>query len=188
MGEQHLLPVSFSILLLRINANTHQIRTSQIIRLPRERVFSFFQDPRNLSEITPDWLDFRMLDYEAGARVFEGAEYDYSIRWLPWLRRTRWRSRIAQYRPPERFTDIQVMGPYSSWEHLHTFEEISEGTRIKDTVTYRLPYGLIGQYLHRIIIKSQLEDIFSYRAVRINEWAEGTFSWKRQHGLETKKT
>jgi ligand-binding SRPBCC domain-containing protein len=121
-----------------------------------------------------------MLDHAAGEKVFEGADYDYSIKWLPWLGRTKWRSRIVRYLPPERFTDIQVIGPYTSWEHLHTFEEVSEGTSMKDIVTYRLPFGLIGKFAHHILIRDQLEDIFSYRAMRINEWASGNFTWKEK--------
>ncbi len=169
----------------KVDANTQQLSTSQIIQLPREDVFEFFKDPRNLSEITPAWLQFRMLDHAAGERVFEGAEYDYSIKWLPWLGRTKWRSRIVRYLPPERFTDIQVIGPYTSWEHLHTFEEVSEGTSMKDIVTYRLPFGLIGKFAHHILIRDQLEDIFSYRAMRINEWASGTFDLERKAKVKT---
>jgi ligand-binding SRPBCC domain-containing protein len=169
------LPDTFKLVFRRVRSNTYQLTAVQYIRLSREVAFSFFQDPRNLSEITPDWLSFRMLDFDAGAKVFEGAEYDYSIKWLPWLWRSGWRSRIIQYKPPETFTDIQIKGPYRSWEHLHLFTEISEGTRMEDIVTYRLPFGLIGKFVHHALIKSQLEDIFFYRAVRINEWATGNF-------------
>jgi ligand-binding SRPBCC domain-containing protein len=170
-----LLPESFTIVFTKIRANTYQLKTSQTVQLRRDQAFAFFQDPRNLSEITPDWLHFRMLDYDAGAEVFEGAEYDYSMKWLPWLWRTRWRSRIIRYGPPETFTDTQLKGPYRSWEHLHLFEEIPKGTRMEDIVTYRLPFGLIGELVHRAIIRAQLEDIFSYRAIRISEWASGNF-------------
>jgi ligand-binding SRPBCC domain-containing protein len=168
----------------KVDAYTQQLSTSQIIQLPREDVFEFFKDPRNLSEITPAWLQFRMLDHAAGERVFEGAEYDYSIKWLPWLGRTKWRSRIVRYLPPERFTDIQVIGPYTSWEHLHTFEDVSEGTCMNDVVTYRLPFGLLGNCAHSILIRRQLEDIFSYRAVRISEWASGEFTRKDNQRLK----
>jgi ligand-binding SRPBCC domain-containing protein len=121
--DRSLLPFSFSTIFRKINANTFQLSTSQMIQLPREQVFTFFQDPRNLPEITPDWLHFKVLDFDAGAQVYEGAEYNYTIKWLPWLWRNKWKSRIIQYRPPERFTDTQISGPYSFWEHLHIFED-----------------------------------------------------------------
>lgn len=180
MGDRYPLPVSFTICFRKINANTHQLRTSQSIPLPREQAFSFFQDPRNLSEITPDWLHFRMLDTHAGAEVFEGAEYDYTIRWLPAVWKTKWRSRIIRYRPPETFTDTQIIGPYDFWEHLHTFEEVSEGTLMEDIVTYRLPFGPLGTLAHHLLIRKQLQDIFTYRAMRIEEWASGNLTWKRK--------
>jgi ligand-binding SRPBCC domain-containing protein len=178
MIKKALLPESFNLVFESIQADTYKLRASQNIQLPRKQVFTFFQDPRNLPEITPDWLHFRMLDYDAGAEVFEGAEYDYTIKWLPWLWRTGWRSRIIHYTPPETFTDIQLKGPYRSWEHLHLFKEIPEGTRIDDIVTYRLPLGFIGEIVHLAMIRDQLEDIFSYRAIRINEWAKGNFTRK----------
>ncbi len=172
----------FGMIFRTIDPNTHQLETEQILPLPRRQVFAFFEDPRNLSELTPDWLDFRMIDPDAGATVFEGAEYEYTIRWLPWLWKIRWRSRIIRYNPPVRFTDIQVQGPYRYWEHLHTFEEVTEGTRMVDIVTYRLPFGTLGRFAHRALVKAQLEDIFIYRAARIHEWTTGQFTWKRTAG------
>jgi len=123
------------------------------------------KDPRNLFEITPDWLDFRMLD-PGRSEVYEGAEFDYNIKWLGIP--IRWKSRIIHYHPPVTFTDTQVAGPYRSWEHLHVFEETDGGTLMKDTVTYRLP--LAAFLIHRLVIMKQLREIFLYRALRIDEW------------------
>ena len=73
------------------------------------------------------------------------------------------------------FTDVQIKGPYAMWSHLHTFEPVPEGTRMRDFVTYRIPFGILGEFFHGFIVKRQLQDIFLYRAVRISEWADGTF-------------
>jgi ligand-binding SRPBCC domain-containing protein len=72
------------------------------------------------------------------------------------------------------FTDVQVKGPYALWKHLHTFEPVTEGTLMMDVVTYRMPFGILGRILHGTLIKKQLQDIFSYRAVRIAQWSDGT--------------
>lgn len=106
-------------------------------------------------------------------RVYEGAEYEYTIKVFGL--RMIWKSRIIDYKPPERFIDIQIIGPYRAWSHLHTFEGIAEGTFLQDIVTYQPPLYAIPFHL---IIKRQLRDIFSYRAVRIKEWAEGNFKRK----------
>jgi ligand-binding SRPBCC domain-containing protein len=162
------LPEGFAIGIERLDGY-FVLNTSQILPVPREKAFSFFQDPRNLCDITPDWLDFRMDCPEAGLRVSEGAEYDYHIRWL-WIK-VAWKSRISRYNPPHDFTDIQVEGPYSHWEHRHIFEECGEKTVMRDAVEYSLPFSIAGRICHGLLVRRQLEDIFCYRAKRISQWA-----------------
>jgi len=170
------LPQTFSLRFERLDRATHRLLTSQLLSLPRNEVFRFFEDPRNLFDITPDWLSFVMRDRDSKTEMFEGAEFDYTIRWcgipIPW------KSRIIGYNPPGQFTDIQLTGPYRSWSHLHTFEDVPDGTLMRDTVTYRLPFGSLGDMVHAIAVRKQLEDIFRYRARRIDEWARGEMKKK----------
>lgn len=165
------LPPTFTLRFERLDRATHRLLTSQVLSLPRREAFRFFEDPRNLFDITPDWLSFVMKDRDSKTAMFEGAEFVYTIRWfgipMPW------KSRIIGYQPPGQFTDIQLTGPYRSWSHLHTFEEVSGGTLMGDTVTYQLPLGPLGDLIHAITVRRQLEDIFRYRAARIEEWAGG---------------
>jgi len=153
------------------------LKTMQTLPMPREKAFAFFQNPQNLFEITPDWLDFRMDLCQQGEKVFEGAEYDYHIRWLGL--RVRWRSRIQDYDPPGSFTDIQITGPYTKWEHTHILEEQGERTLMLDRVVYRLPFSPFGKLVHALIVKNQLKDIFCYRAVKIREWFKGELDQER---------
>ncbi|MDX1764477.1 MAG: SRPBCC family protein [bacterium] len=163
------LPESYTIRFNRLDGATHELIASQLLPLDREKSFTFFEDPRNLFDITPNWLDFRMADRNSAVEVSEGAEFDYTIRWFGI--RMRWRSRIVGYNPPERFSDIQLVGPYRFWRHLHSFEPSPEGTRMVDAVTYRLPRLAIP--LNDLVIKKQLNAIFDYRAVTIAAWARG---------------
>ena len=171
------LPPTFTLRFERLDRATHRLAASQVLPLPRREVFLFFEDPRNLFDITPDWLRFVMKDRDPGTGVFEGAEFDYTIRWfgipLPW------KSRITGYRPPEQFTDIQLFGPYRSCSHLHTFDDVEGGTLMRDTVTYRLPLGPLGGMVHALAVRRQLEDIFRFRALRIDEWARGGLRKKK---------
>jgi ligand-binding SRPBCC domain-containing protein len=160
------LPETFRIDIKRIGLLTYCLNASQVLSVTRERAFEFFKDPGNLCDITPVWLDFCMLNRESNMEVYDNAEFDYTIKWLG-IRMT-WRSRIVDYNPPERFTDIQIKGPYRSWVHVHTLQQIPEGTLMKDKVTYKLP--LIAAVFHRFFIKKKLKDIFSYRAVKIDHW------------------
>jgi hypothetical protein len=151
-----------------IGQATFVLRTEQRFPVPRIRAFSFFEDPRNLFSITPEWLDFRMHGTAAPPVVSEGVEFDYHIRWLGI--KMPWKSRIVNYRPPEEFTDIQLQGPYRSWQHTHRFACIEQGTFMTDEVRYCLPFSCMGTLVHTLFIKRQLLDIFCFRAAKIREW------------------
>lgn len=154
------------ISIVRQGPRTWRLTASHTIPLPREKTVPFFQDPRNLAAITPPWLAFRLDGDDRQLEVYEGAEFDYTIRWLGIP--IRWRSRISLYRPPERFADVQIIGPYARWEHFHTFTEVPEGTLMTDEVRYVLPMAALP---FRELIKRQLQEIFRYRAERVDEWA-----------------
>ena len=130
------------------------------MRLPLERVFAFFEDPRNLAEITPPWLNFRILNPDS-VQMRKGAEIDYQIRWLGIA--MNWKTLITEYDPPLRFVDEQARGPYSYWHHEHTFEETPDGVLIHDCVDYKLPLGMLGDIAHAVMVRRQLEGIFDYR-------------------------
>ena len=166
------IPEDFIIGFEKVDFGTYVLKTSQTITLSQEESFEFFKDPCNLFEITPDWLDFRMTEC-SNTGVYEGAEFEYFIKVFG--ARILWRSRIIDFNPPQRFTDVQLIGPYRKWSHLHTFDKVSKGTLLSDFVTYQLPFYAIPFHA---IIKRQLADIFSYRAARISEWASGNFKRK----------
>jgi len=123
-------------------------------------VFAFFADAANLEEITPGWLNFRIrspLPIQMGV----GALIDYRIRirGVP----VAWRTQIAAWEPPFRFVDEQLKGPYTLWEHEHTFEPTEGGVLVKDNVRYRVPGGPAAGLVERLWVKPDLERIFAYR-------------------------
>lgn len=126
-------------------------------------VFAFFADAGNLESITPPLLRFRILT-PTPIEMREGTLIDYRLR----LRGVpiRWRTRISVWRPPHRFVDEQVRGPYRLWRHEHTFEPVSAGTLCRDVVHYRHWGGPIAE---RLIVRPDLERIFDYRAGRLRE-------------------
>jgi ligand-binding SRPBCC domain-containing protein len=170
----YVLQSTFHVDIERTGFLTYRLYASQILPLRQEVAFRFFEDPENLVDITPPSLDFHLLHKKGNHGVYEGAEFDYTIKLLGI--KTPWRSRIIEYHPPERFTDIQLRGPYKSWVHLHTLKQIEKGTLMTDHITYKL--YLPALILHSLLIRKQLIDIFSYRAVKIAEWAETIASVK----------
>ena len=77
----------------------------------------------------------------------------------------RWRTEISAWEPPYRFVDQQLRGPYKTWIHEHTFEELGpETTRVSDRVQYQ-PRG--GALIHRLFVQPDLAKIFDYRHARL---------------------
>lgn len=139
----------------------HILERSQRVELPVEGAFAFYGDARNLEPLTPPWLHFQVLTaqpIEMGA----GTLLDYRLR----LHRVpiRWQTKIEIWEPPRRFVDVQVRGPYSLWEHTHTFVEDGPGaTLITDRVRYAIPFGPLGEIAERLFVRRDLRRIFDYR-------------------------
>ena len=64
---------------------------------------------------------------------------------------------------------MQVNGPYQLWHHTHRFEAHNGGTRMRDVVRYRLPFGAVGRLVNALMVRRDLEQVFGYRFKRVNE-------------------
>ncbi|HXG42679.1 MAG TPA: SRPBCC family protein [Dehalococcoidia bacterium] len=139
--------------------------------LPPQEVFPFFAEARNLQEITPPWLSFRVLSQRPRS-MGQGTVIDYRLRLhgVP----LRWRSEITVWEPPHRFVDVQRRGPYRLWEHDHLFLPHDGGTLVRDRVRYAVPGGpLLAPLLDRLLVRPDLERIFAYRRRRLLELLGG---------------
>lgn len=135
----------------------HRLQTELWLPQPRERVFRFFGDPKNLERITPPWLRFEILTTPT-IQISQGTLLDYRLRLhgIP----VRWQSEITVWQPPRRFVDRQIKGPYALWVHEHRFADQNGGTIVGDHVEYAVVGGsLIQKYL----VAPDLERIFDYR-------------------------
>lgn len=137
----------------------HALERRQRVAGNPAEVFRFFADAYNLERITPPWLRFRVRSQplEMGA----GAEIRYTLRLhgVP----IRWVSRIDVWEPPYRFVDVQIHGPYRLWHHTHSLEPDGEGVLMRDAVRYALPFGPLGELVHRAFVRRDLERIFDFR-------------------------
>jgi ligand-binding SRPBCC domain-containing protein len=142
------------------------LQREQYVPRPIDDVFAFFSDARNLEAITPPWLGFRILS--PGPLVMRpGTRIDYQIRLRGWP--LRWVTGIQTWEPPHEFADVQLRGPYRRWHHTHQFEPVNGGTLVRDEVRYALRFGPLGRLAHAWIVRSDLEAIFEYRALRLTE-------------------
>ncbi len=141
------------------------LRREQWIPRPIEEVFAFFADARNLEEITPAWLNFRILSPEPSA-VQAGTHLSYRLRWHGFP--VRWVTEIRSWSPPTKFIDVQARGPYRLWHHTHRFQPLEGGTLMRDIVRYVLPLGPVGRLAHTWLVKADLKAIFDHRAAQVS--------------------
>lgn len=141
---------------------TYVLEREQIINRTKADTFAFFCDAWNLEQITPPFLRFRILTPRP-LEMKKGALIDYrlSLFGVPF----RWRTRIEEWIPSERFVDLQIRGPYALWHHTHTFTSVGPGqTLMRDRVEYRIPMGILGRIVHTLFVRRTLKIIFDYRA------------------------
>lgn len=140
------------------------LQRQEFIRAPLEDVFDFFSSVRNLEEITPDWLHFRVLTEDPIEMKLQ-ARIHYRLRIFCFP--VRWDTCITHWEPNRSFVDCQERGPYRLWEHTHTFEPIGDGVLMGDLVHYALPFGPLGRLAHALWVRDALARIFDYRFERI---------------------
>lgn len=128
----------------------------------REEVFPFFAEARNLQTITPPWLNIQVLQAPAIMQTGALIEYRIKVHGIP----VRWRTQITEWSPPRHFVDVQLRGPYTLWEHTHTFEEKDGGTLCLDNVRYR-PRG--GALVDWLFVRRDVNNIFAYRNRKLAE-------------------
>jgi ligand-binding SRPBCC domain-containing protein len=142
----------------------YTLRREQFVPVPLDEVFRFFSDAGNLQELTPSYLDFRILTPRP-IEIRRGTLLDYRLKWhgLP----IRWQTRILEWNPPRSFVDLQLKGPYKLWRHTHTFRAEEGGTRVGDVVNYELPLGPFGAIAHALMVRKDVESIFDFRREKI---------------------
>ena len=133
---------------------------------PIEKVFEFFAAAKNLEEITPPWVHFKILG-QSTPEIERGTLIDYSIslHGIP----MRWRTEISEWTPLQSFMDSQIRGPYRIWKHTHRFTSLRGGTLMEDRVLYQLPLGILGKLVAGSFVRNDVTRIFKYRSHRIFE-------------------
>lgn len=139
----------------------HVLTQNQFLPIDLKAAWEFFSTPKNLNEITPPDLSFKICS-DLPQTVYPGLMIVYKIAMMKVIR-FEWVTEITHIQEPKFFVDNQVFGPYSMWHHEHHFEEVPGGVMMKDIVHYKLPLGWFGNLFHGLLVKPQLKAIFQYR-------------------------
>ncbi len=145
----------------------YQLHSKQVLPITQKEAWDFLSSPANLQVITPDHMGFSILS-GADRPMFPGQIIQYKVSPFPGYS-TKWVSEITQVKEGEYFVDEQRFGPYALWHHKHFIKQVEGGVEMEDIIDYKIPFGILGQLAHPIIVKKQLKKIFAYREEKLIE-------------------
>jgi len=146
----------------------YRLSRTQKIPLSLEDAWSYFSSPKNLQEITPDDLKFRILTDILEDKMYSGQIINYIV--TPLLNiPMRWTTEIKHVEEGVYFVDEQRFGPYALWHHKHFFKAVDGGVELMDIVDYALPLGPLFRFAHWLFVRRQLESIFRYRSQKLEQ-------------------
>lgn len=143
----------------------YTLQRKQELPITQKEAWQFFSDPANLKTLTPDYMVFDIIAGE-DEEMYPGQIIKYRVAPVAGIR-IKWITEITHLKKYEYFVDEQRFGPYSFWHHQHFIREIEGGVEVEDIVNYKLPFGFIGRMAHSLLVKRKLDNIFSYRAQKM---------------------
>ena len=138
-----------------------QLHFEQKINTDLNNLWEFISSPKNLSKITPNYMDFNIKS-KIPRKMYEGLIISYTVKPILGIK-LNWVTEITHIKDKNYFVDEQRSGPYKMWHHEHILEETNDGIIMKDIISYIPPYGFIGLILNKLFIKKQVREIFHYR-------------------------
>ena len=139
----------------------YQFKRIQKIDKPIEDVWGFISNPGNLKVITPNYMGFDITSDDICSNIYPGMIISYKVSPLLGIKMN-WVTEITHINENKYFVDEQRVGPYKIWHHQHILEASGNGTLMTDIVSYKPPFGFIGN-LANPMIKRKLKEIFDYR-------------------------
>jgi hypothetical protein len=153
----------------------HCLQKTQNLNLSISEVWDFISSPKNLKEITPDYMGFEILT-DLPEKMYAGQIIQYKVTPLLNIPMS-WCTEITHVKEHEYFVDEQRQGPYQFWHHQHHIKPIKNGVEMLDIVHYQAPFGIIGELVTPLIVTKKLEEIFEYRFNKLiqlfGEYKEG---------------
>jgi ligand-binding SRPBCC domain-containing protein len=137
------------------------LNSIQQLPISKEEAWTFFSDPSQLENITPDHMSMKPMQ-ELPKYMYEGMVILYRIE--PFFKiNMKWVTEITHIQEGEYFIDEQRFGPFRFWHHRHRLIENKDGVELQDTVQYVMPFSILGRVAHRFFVRKRIENIFSYR-------------------------
>jgi ligand-binding SRPBCC domain-containing protein len=140
----------------------YSLKSVQKIPVPVSEIWDFFSSPKNLPELTPAALGFKIISRHHGDKIYQGQIIEYKVSPLFGIP-LYWMTEITHVEDQQYFVDEQRYGPYSMWHHQHHFQPVEGGVEMTDIVHYKNPFWVLGDLANALIVRKKLREIFTHR-------------------------
>tara|TARA_R110002111_G_scaffold224548_1_gene286189 strand:- start:60 stop:524 length:465 start_codon:yes stop_codon:yes gene_type:complete len=139
----------------------YQLCREQTIATNLATAWDYISSPQNLDKITPSDMAFEIIS-QLPQQMYNGLLIEYRVG-IPLMGKQTWLTELKHIREQQSFVDEQRIGPYKFWYHYHEIQEVSNGVRFIDKVTYAMPYGPLGAIARMLYVRNELNRIFDHR-------------------------
>jgi uncharacterized protein (TIGR01777 family) len=125
-----------------------------------QALFDWHERPGAFDRLTPAWMPVEVRHREGGIR--DGARVTIALPMGPVS--IPWTLGHTGYQAGEAFRDIQIRGPFRSWEHVHRMEPVSDRASVlDDRITFELPLPPLGGWVAGWYTRAELARLLQWR-------------------------
>lgn len=137
---------------------------STLLETSPSEAYSFHEDPRNITKISPSSLRVKSVDCTVPAQVGNEFRLCISQFGLP----LEWIGFWVEVVPCSSLVDGAKKSPFKHWRHHHLFHAEGNKTLMTDRVEYALPGGVLGLLLDLTVMRLVFTAMFlaRHRATR----------------------
>lgn len=149
------------------------IKLSTIINAPIEKCFDISRDIKIHELSTKDTNERAIAGKSSGL-----CDVNDVITWeaTHFGIRQRLTVKISKINPPLFFEDMMLKGAFKSMRHEHHFKQVADNTEMTDVFMYQVPFGFLGNWFDRFILKKYMTRFLRARNQIIKEVAETNLS------------
>lgn len=129
------------------------------IPAPAEDVFAWHANDGAFERLTPPWERVKVV-HRTGP-LAEGMRATMRVNLLGPIAQ-QWVAEHVDVKAPQGFTDRQLTGPFSRWEHQHRIERDGDESWLEDAIDFEPPLPPLGR-VGMPLVRAKLARMFDYR-------------------------
>lgn len=125
----------------------------------KKTLFDWHLASNAFSRLCPPWENIEIISKDLSIKAGAKASLEINLG----LIKLRWDIEHKDFIENEKFSDLQVSGPFNYWFHEHLFSEDSSGAYLEDKISYRLPFHFLSSFFLDFLVKKKLLRLFKFR-------------------------